>query len=169
MPTAQYCPRTRRCSRAASIKRSSSIRPNSLPRSKKIRSCLRRSTSSTLHEAHNSIKLYTWSDTECCLPKGATRCTLINDPALALKEGNVIIFEEVISPATGSPFDADPAHRHAVRLTKVTMQTAKGEPLTDLLTGTPIAEIEWDAEDALPFPLCVSVTLAQPTGDQFID
>jgi hypothetical protein len=33
----------------------------------------------TLNSAHNSIKFYTWDNTECCLPKGATRATLLNN------------------------------------------------------------------------------------------
>ena len=39
----------------------------------------------TLNSAHNSIKFYTWDNTECCLPKGATRATLLNDPELSLE------------------------------------------------------------------------------------
>src|SRR6266516_3426521 len=36
-----------------------------------------------------------------------------------LKVGDVLIFEEVLGPKTGNPADADPAHRHVVRLTRV--------------------------------------------------
>lgn len=46
-------------------------------------------------------------------PPGAIR-------ALNLKAGDVLIFEEVIGPGTGNPSDADPRHRQAVRLTRVT-------------------------------------------------
>lgn len=123
----------------------------------------------TLHGAHNEIHLYTWSDTECCLPKGATRCTLRNDTALSLQAGDLLLFEEVISPATGNPADADPAHRRVVRLTRVVTEDESHQPLRDQLTGAAIAEIEWDVEDALPFPLCISTKIALPTGDQFID
>lgn len=76
-------------------------------------------------------------------PQGAGR-------VLDLKVGDVLIFEEVIGPKTGDPDDADPARRHAVRLTRV-------EPIVDELYGQPLLEIEWDKEDALPFPLCLSV------------
>ncbi len=69
--------------------------------------------------------------------------------SLRLKEGDVLIFEEVIGPGTGNPADADPSHRHAVRLTRV-------EPDEDDLFDQPIVEIEWAPEDALPFPLCLS-------------
>lgn len=70
-------------------------------------------------------------------------------PELHLKPGDVLIFEEVIGPKTGNKADADPAHRHAIRLIRV-------EAGTDPLNGHPIVEIEWAEEDALPFPLCIS-------------
>lgn len=122
----------------------------------------------TLHSAHNAINLYTWDDTECCLPKGATRATLFNDPQLDLQIGDVILFEEVISPSTGLEADADPTHRHAVRLTNVVMEDSNGDPLVDPLHDTPIAEITWDAEDALPFPLCVSAKIETETGPKLM-
>jgi predicted phage baseplate assembly protein len=68
---------------------------------------------------------------------------------LNLRPGDVLIFEEVRGPKTHAPADADPSHRHAVRLTRV-------EPTTDELTGANVVNIEWAPEDALPFPLCVS-------------
>jgi hypothetical protein len=122
----------------------------------------------TLHSAHNEIKFYTWDDTECCLPKGTTRATLYNDPQLSLQVGDVLIFEEVMNSATGLPADADPAHRHAVRLTGVVTQDSKGDPLVDQLHGTPIAEIVWDSADALPFPLCISAKIDTDTGPQLM-
>jgi hypothetical protein len=63
--------------------------------------------------------------------------------------GDVLVFEEVIGPQTGNPADADPTRRHAVRLTRA-------EPAVDPVTGWPVIEIEWAAEDALPFPFCLS-------------
>jgi len=69
---------------------------------------------------------------------------------LTLKVGDVLIFEEVIGPRTGSAADADPGHRHAVRLTRV-------EPVIDELYDQPLLEVEWASADALPFPLCLSV------------
>jgi hypothetical protein len=118
----------------------------------------------TLQSAHNSIKFYTWDNTECCLPKGATRATLLNDPELSLQVGDVLIFEEVISPETGFEADADTTHRHAVRLTKVVTEDESGDPLLDLLHEIPVAEIEWSMEDALPFPLCISAKIGDGTG-----
>ena len=136
-----------------------------------------------LYAAHNTIPIYTWSDCDCCLAAGSTSATLTDawrpDPgakreavkaqtstgapmtarALQLRVGDVLIFEEVIGPKTGNPADADPRHRQAVRLTRVT-------PAVDHLYnpphGQPIVEIEWAPEDALTFPLCVSAQAPPP-------
>ena len=108
----------------------------------------------TLQAAHNEISIYTWSDTECCLPKGATRATLKNKPALSLKKGDLLLFEEVLSPTTGSAADADPNHRRVVRLTEIAS-------VKDPLDGMPVVNIAWDEGDALPFPLCLSKIVDQ--------
>lgn len=106
-----------------------------------------------LHEAHNEIAFHTWSDARCCLPRGTTRATLSGEyPDLAV--GDFLLFEEVLGPKTGLAADADPAHRHVVRLTRKLPEP--GETLSDPLDGQAICEIEWAAEDALPFPLCLS-------------
>jgi hypothetical protein len=114
----------------------------------------------TMHDvllfvAHKTINFYTWGDGSCCLPKGATRATLQDDPDdpqkhLCLRAGDVLIFEEQFGPDTGAAADADPTRRHAVRLTWVA-------PATDPLSGQAIVEIEWASEDALPFPFCLAV------------
>lgn len=139
-----------------------------------------------LYADHNEIRFYTWGDSECCLSAGATSATFVDrwipspeptpDPGQMaqskqyepppenppqeralrnLRAGDILIFEEELGPKTGAEPDADPAHRCAVRLTRVT-------PGEDPLTGVPIVEIEWDREDALPFPLCLSTTLPAP-------
>lgn len=127
--------------------------------------------------AHNEISIYAWGDRECCLPRGATSATLVDGwvdvpaaspdlrpgdqktppddgPAtrprkLRLKRCDFLLFEEVLGPDTADPADADPTHRHVVRLTRVT-------PSVDPLSGQPVLEVEWGDADALPFPLCVS-------------
>ena len=155
----------------------------------------------TLYEAHNEIQLYTWGDRQCCLPKGATTATLIDEwvidstvsdtatdysqtyfspkeacddtdpdspapaPAqerrLQLKAGDILVFEEVLGAKTGDPADANPAHRHAVKLTHVTTSEdplytdANGRPL-------PLLEVEWAIADALPFSLCISAISPAP-------
>ncbi|MEO8368704.1 MAG: putative baseplate assembly protein [Candidatus Solibacter sp.] len=109
------------------------------------------------HEAHNQIDFYTWGESGCCLPAGTTSATLVasGKGALQLAVGAVLIFEEVLGPITGNAADADPGHRHAVRLTCVT-------PSQDPLTHTALLEVEWREEDALPFPLCLSALLPAP-------
>jgi hypothetical protein len=86
--------------------------------------------------------------------------------ALRLKVGDMLIFEERLGPKTGNPADADPTHRQAVRLTKVT-------PGVDPLYHTekfpdlprPVVEIEWAEEDALTFTLCISSRAPYPDCD----
>ncbi|WP_426688238.1 putative baseplate assembly protein [Rhodanobacter ginsengiterrae] len=128
--------------------------------------------------AHSAIRLHSWGDELCCLPRGSTRATLVDTPpptpeappvvllattdtasaptrALKLAVGDLLIFEEVRGPQTGNPADADPAHRHAVRLTDVRTSI-------DPLDGTLLLEVAWDPCDALPFDLCLSVRRPAP-------
>ncbi|MFR9793413.1 putative baseplate assembly protein [Streptomyces sp. MB22_4] len=111
-----------------------------------------------LRVAHNAIRLWTWDGDVCVLPAGATAATLRDewtDPEtrrerrLGLKPGDVLILEEVKGPRTGTPGDADPAHRQAVRLTSVT-------PGLDRIEDQPVLEVTWAAADALRFPFCLS-------------
>jgi hypothetical protein len=105
-----------------------------------------------LHAAHNELTFHTWSDEQCCLPRGATKATLKGAlPRLAA--GMVLVLLEQVSPHTGDSADADPVHRHAVRLVRV-------QPSNDVLTGDAVTEIEWAAADALPFALCISSVAA---------
>ncbi|MBC9728854.1 putative baseplate assembly protein [Streptomyces sp. TRM68367] len=112
----------------------------------------------TLRVAHNAIRLWTWGGEVCALPQGATCATLRDEWAdpetcrerrLALEPGDILVLEEVKGPRTGTPGDADPAHRQAVRLTSVT-------PGIDRIEDQPVLEITWAAEDALRFPLCLT-------------
>ena len=112
----------------------------------------------TLRGAHNQISFYTWQDSDCCLSEGSVSATLKDDPQLKLRKGDVLIFEEVYSPSSGKKADADPDHRHTVRLKKV------GPHIKDHLTGTDIINIEWFDEDALPFTLCVANSLENEDG-----
>jgi hypothetical protein len=111
----------------------------------------------TLFTEQNSIDFYTWGDTNCCLAPGATEATLVGD-LTTLKAGNVLVFEEVLGPGTGDAADANPANRWAVLLTSVRITDYKSRPLFDPLNGQPITQITWAADDALPFPLCLSST-----------
>jgi hypothetical protein len=113
-------------------------------------------TTLDLVAANSTIHIYTWGDELCCLPRGSTRATLVDAKrTLKLAIGDLLIFAEALGPRTGNPADADPAHRHAVRLTSV-------EETEDPLYGVTLLEVRWDACDALPFDLCLSVRLPAP-------
>ena len=86
-------------------------------------------------------------------PPGPSACGMTRK--LHLQPGAPLVFEEVIGPETGNEADADPARRHVVRLTRVTLDV-------DPLDGQPLVEIEWAEEDALPFPLCISAVGPAP-------
>lgn len=125
--------------------------------------------------AHSEIHFYTWQRAECCLPAGSTRATLLDRPMqadqkpadagacdveepprrLQLKPGDFLIFEEIRGCLTGAVADADPGKRHVVRLTRV-------ELAIDPLTCTPVWEVEWCDDDALPFDLLLSVRTVPP-------
>jgi len=129
----------------------------------------------TMHEARvhddlNRLDLYTWGDRDCCLPAGATSATLRRHYP-HLEEGTVLVFVERRGPRTGSEADADPDHRHAVRLTEVreTVDPVGSwfdDPAAPV-TPLEITEIAWAEEDRLPFPLCVSATARD--GDYHAD
>lgn len=114
------------------------------------------------YAAYDQIDFYTWGDSECCLPQGATSATLQDytdsnpGPVLQnLKAGDFLLFEEVLGAKTGVAADADPTHRHVVRLTSV-------QPTTDALYNKNVVEITWALADALPFALCISTTGPAP-------
>ena len=116
-----------------------------------------------LFKAHNSISFYPWGDERCCLPQGATSATVAGSLP-NLKAGDTLLFEEVLGPQTGLPGDADPRHRHVVRLTSVSPQPPA--ILTDPLTNAAITEIAWGLADALPFPLCISAVTDEAHGSK---
>ena len=103
----------------------------------------------TLKSGHGRIAIHRYADPAYCLPRGATQAALVRTAGMDLKPGLVLVFEEVCSPTTGNPADADPLRRHAVRLTAV-------EPDTDPLTGTPLLLVNWADDDALPYAQCVA-------------
>lgn len=107
-----------------------------------------------LRTAHNAIRLWTWGGEVPTLPKGTTSATLrdewrdretCQERRLELKPGDLLVLEEVKGPRTGTPGDADPAHRQTVRLTSV-------RPAVDRIEDQPVLEVTWAAEDALRFP-----------------
>lgn len=107
----------------------------------------------SLRPEHNEMPFYTWGSEECCLPRGATKATLRGD-FKDLHARHVLIFVEKFGPKTGDPADADPSHRHAVRLTRVSV--GKDEVVIENGAPVPVTEIEWATADALPFAVCLS-------------
>jgi len=121
----------------------------------------------SLDEAHNRLYFHTWSDERCCLPAGATEATLRGHlPGLAV--GDVLVLQEVLGPLTGEAADADPARRHAVRLTSVRAFDGS-DPLSDPLDGSPVTDIAWHPGDALPFALCISSQSDDEHGNARLD
>lgn len=138
----------------------------------------------------NRMFVHVFGNAECCLPQGATSAflyALAGDGAgglvavqPAVEIGDYVLFEEVRGPATGNPADADPLHRHVVRVTEVVTKSPEpgNPPLTDptfrkevlplgehhrLQTVTvdgqaelPLVQVWWDKRDALPFASCLS-------------
>jgi predicted phage baseplate assembly protein len=140
-------------------------------------------TTRTLDPGLNVLSFYSWGDQVCQLPAGATSATLwagpgqfpdLSDsqkgqaaqgappaepapppaPGPAPRPGDVFLFVEVIGPRTGNPADADPRHRHAVRLTTV-------RPRTDPIAGRVVWDVTWDDADRLPFTMTVSCLALQ--------
>lgn len=132
----------------------------------------------TLDESLNAgaLKFYTWGDVGCGLPRGATRATL-RGHVEALKAGDFLLLREVCNPGSLQDADADLARRWVVRLTRVLLTQ---DPSGGLFEPSPsagpldITEIEWDAADALPFPLCLSVeaepgrAISEPLGNMVL-
>src|SRR5262249_34346776 len=112
-----------------------------------------------LFQDHERFDFWTWGDEACCLPRRATSATLLGHHP-QLQAGDVLVFAEVAGPLTGAAADADPAKRVAVRLTNV---VASSDPSGGLFADPPtnvavdVTEIDGHEEDALAFPVCISV------------
>ncbi len=136
------------------------------PNSKDVRDALAAGATvfETAHEIQlfadlNTLSLYAWGDMGCCLPRGATHATL-RGAHPDLKQNDVLVLRELVSPTTFKTEDADRAKRCAVRLVDVKVSVDPSGRLFDdppVNAPLPVTEIFWDAADALPFPLCVSV------------
>lgn len=114
-----------------------------------------------LFSNHDEMHFHTWSDSQCCLPKGSLRATL-TDHYENLQRHDVIVFEEVMGPLTGVKEDANLNHRHAVKLTEI-------ELATDPVTNQDITNIRWQDDDALPFAVCISSRTDEDHGSRIIN
>lgn len=122
-----------------------------------------------LAAAHNEIPFYTWGARDFTLAEGTTQATLRGHFSY-LTAGQVLIFEELPprddQTLFGESETARPEGRpvHVVRLTGVVQrkdplgeQLEPTPPANGSSTGaTPITEITWHGEDALPFPLPIA-------------
>jgi hypothetical protein len=122
----------------------------------------------TLHDldlvvAHNAIDFHVADPRrDYLLPAGATTAQLempyvaAAGGAPTLKAGDVLIFEELLDPVTGSPLRANLRHRHAVRLTRAfAVGAAEHARAGGAQPPGAVVQIEWAEGDALPFPLYI--------------
>ena len=112
----------------------------------------------TIRPEHDSIRFWTWGDTDCRILAGATTATLRDEwtdehvegdfhgdhdherpRALHIEPGDILIIEET----------ADASHRQAVRVIRV-------DPGVDRLYRQPILDVTWAPEDALQFTAVLS-------------
>jgi hypothetical protein len=100
----------------------------------------------TLRAAHNAIDFHTWSNAATVLPIGATTATVRAPAPLDLRVGDALLLEELRDPAA-TGFDPT-LRRWVVRLTALA-------PVVDPLDSTPLVQVHWHTQDALPFALCL--------------
>jgi hypothetical protein len=102
-----------------------------------------------LSSSLNSISFY--HPYQRVLPIGSISASL-ETPLRSPAVGDVLIFIETRDPETERAEDADPAHRHPVRLTRVTPRMVTARHM--------VLDIEWTPDDALPFELDMSCAVA---------
>ena len=103
-----------------------------------------------LHPENNMLSFFVEGGQPFTLPQGATSATLRTQgsaDAPLLTAGDILIFEEMRNPVSGSRAEVDVSHRHAIQLTRV--QSSNRSEVS-------ILEIEWGIEDALPFDLKIA-------------
>jgi len=103
-----------------------------------------------LYQAHNEMSFHAAGPVEQTLPPGTTGVTLQDewlDPPHHtrrkldyLKVGDVLIFEQVRDPETGTPVDPGMSRSHPLRISKLTRGINR---------DTPVVTIEWPVADAL--------------------
>ena len=117
----------------------------------------------------NELRLHTWGNKQCCLPRGTTMAQLYAIDAIALKAvrpsikaGDRVLLEEVLGPKTGAAADADPAHRCVVRVLSVNPDpsTSTTGPASDQMHD-PLFLDSLNPTTLEPIPISVPVPIAQ--------
>lgn len=107
-----------------------------------------------LYRSHNAIRLYDWNGARSCLPRGTTSAALVDsqldEKKLHLRQGDVVVFEQLAAPEQNDGRDGNHLRCHVARIDK------PPKSRTDELTGAHILEISWHQADALPFDLWIS-------------
>ena len=142
------------------------------------------------YKAHNEINFYTWRDAECCLPRGATRATLVDrwtkvssvqpthqtsaektpttdkkyiepeKPPKPVRSLQLQVGDVLIFEEVSGAKTGEPVDADPTR--RCAVRLTRVEPREDPLTNDPIVEIEWAQADALKFALCLSTRLPAP-------
>lgn len=118
---------------------------------------------------NNELRLHTWGNEQCCLPRGTTTAhvyaidvaaaTAVRPPLAA---GDLLLLEEVLGPETGAAADADPAHRAVVRIVSVNPDPSTstvGPPADRMHDKLFLADIDPLTHE--PKPVTVPVPVAQ--------
>lgn len=135
--------------------------------------------------AHSKIRFWSWGESECCLPRGATRATLrdgwVDRPA---EPGPADDAEEYEPTAHRSRKPPRPGPEERERLLRLkpgdvlifeevvgprtgcepdadaerrhAVRLTSVVPTTDVAYDQPLVEITWGVDDALPFELCIN-------------
>ncbi len=123
----------------------------------------------TVDPRNNELRLHTWGNEQCCLPRGTTTAhvyainaagtTAVRPP---LQRDDYLLLEEVLGPETGAAADADPTHRQVVRILNVVPDpsTSTVGPAADRMHDRLfLADIDPLTHE--PKPVTVPVPLAQ--------
>lgn len=106
-----------------------------------------------VREIHNELRIHTWGDSLCCLSQDSREIFLYRDNAGTalrpdLRAGDHVLIEEVLSPLTGFPADADPARRQVLLIGEV--EATEDAAFTASLTAGLLTPRTNPADPALP-------------------
>jgi hypothetical protein len=138
---------------------------------------------------NNELRLHTWGNEECCLPRATTTAHVYAIDRASKKAvrpplvpGDYLLLEELLGPTTGAAADADPTHRQVVQIVRVDPDpsTSASTEMRDRLflddldvqlqpipvtapvpvnQTLPLVEVTWRRSDALRVPICLSVKI----------